>query len=314
MSARGVARRSFVLGAAAACALPARARAQSGLSIKILTVASDPGALPFYARENGFFTSGGLDATVSTLNNGAAIMAALAGDTVDIGNANSGTVAAAVLNGLPFTIIADGGLYSADRPTTLLCVRPDSPIRTAKDLAGKQIAVNGLRLVADAALEEWVSRGGIDPKSISFLEMPFSAMQPALDSGKLEAAFIGEPVLSTVRSKVRIIGAPNDTVAREFSYASYLAKPDWVAKNHEAAARFTAVIQQTARWANANVDAAGHILAKVMKLPDVQVASMTRVRYATSLQVGHLQPSIDIMAKYGYIPRRIDAGTLVTRV
>lgn len=248
------------------------------------------------------------------MSNGAAILAAVSGGAVEFGNANSGSVAAAVLRGIPITIIADGGLYTAKHPTTLLCVRPDSPIKGPKDLIGKQIAVNGLKLVADAALEEWLSSGGVDPKNVSFIEMPFSVMQPLLESGRLDAAFIGEPVLSTVRSKVRIIGAPNDTVAPEFSYASYIAKVDWIANNREVAGRFAAVIRQTAEWANANQLASGRILAKYMKIPEALVSEMTRVQYATSLQVSHLQPSIDIMAKYGYIPRRVDASTLITRV
>jgi NitT/TauT family transport system substrate-binding protein len=308
-------RRAFLAGAAAtwAATCPAIVRAQSS-SLRILTVASDPGALPFYAQENGFFEKAGLSVTVSTMGNGAAIMGALAGDAVDIGNANAGTVAAAVIGGLPLTIIADGGLYSASKPTTLMCVKPDSTARGPKDLAGAQIAVNGLRIVADAGIEEWMRRGGADPKSVSFIEMPFSTMQPLLDTGRLAAAFIGEPILSTIRSKVRIIGAPNDTIGREFSYAAYMAKSEWVVKNRDLASRFVAVIQSTAVWANQNVDAAGHILAKYAKLPESIVSSMVRVRYATSLTIAHLQPSIDIMAKYGYIAHRIDANTIVTRV
>lgn len=291
-----------------------RAEGQTVPTLHVLTVASDPGALPFYAKEKGFFESAGLHVDVGTMNNGAAILAAISGDAVEIGNANAGSVAAAVLRGIPITIIADGGLYSANRPTTLLCVRPDSPIRGPKDLAGKEIAVNGLRLVADAALEEWLARGGVNPKSVSFVEMGFSAMQPLLESRRLDAAFIGEPVFSTIRSKVRVIGAPNSVVAREFSYASYIAKTDWVTRNPEIASRFAAAIRTTAVWANANQLAAGRILARYMKIPEELAATMTRVRYATSLQVSHLQPSIDIMAKYGYLSKDVDANTLITRL
>lgn len=267
-----------------------------------------------YAVDQGFFSRAGLNVEVSTLNNGAAILAAVAGGSADVGNANSGSVAAGVLSGIPFTIFADGGLYTAEHPTTLLCVRPDSAIRTAKDLIGKQIAVNGLRLVADAALEEWLTRGGVNPSTVSFIEMPFSAMQPLLDSGKIAAAFIGEPVFSTVRSRVRVIGTPNDTVASQFSYASYMATSSWIAANKAIAGRFAAVIRQTAAWANANRDASGRILAKYMKIPPELASSMTRVVYATSLRESLLQPSIDIMAKYGYLSRRVDVRTLITRV
>jgi NitT/TauT family transport system substrate-binding protein len=313
----GTSRRSFiarVTATAISSAVPAAARAQTSPVLRVITVASDPGALPFYAMENGFFARAGLNVTVSTIGNGAAIMAAIAGDGADIGNSNAGTIAAGVLKGLPVTIIADGGLYEAKNPNTLMCVAPNSPIKGPKDLAGKKIAMNGLRLVADAAVEAWLDKNGADSKSVGFIEMPFAAMLPLLESGRLDAAFIGEPVLSTIRGSVRVIGAPNDMVAPEFSYASYMATTDWVAKNRDVASRFAATIQQTAQWANANPELAGHILAKYMKLSESVVSSMARVQYATSLQIAHLQPSIDIMARYGYLDRRIDAATIVTRV
>jgi hypothetical protein len=41
---------------------------------------------------------------------------------------------------------------------------------------------------------------------------------------------------------------------------------------------------------------------------------MARVEYATSLQVSRLQSSIDLMAKYGFLAKRVDANTLITRL
>ena len=167
-----VSRRMFLSGLAAT-AFPVAASAQSSPTLRVLTVASDPGALPFYAQENGFFTRAGVSVDVATMGNGAAIMAAVAGDAAEIGNSNAGTIAAGVLQGLPFTIIADGGLYEAKNPNTLLCVDPSSPIKGAKDLAGKKIALNGLRIVAHAALEAWLDKNGTDPKGVGFLEALF---------------------------------------------------------------------------------------------------------------------------------------------
>jgi NitT/TauT family transport system substrate-binding protein len=310
-------RRFFATGLSAAAlsvAAPSRARAQTSPVLRVLTVASDPGALPFYAQENGFFSRAALNVEVSTMGNGAAIMAAVAGDAAEVGNANAGTIAAGVLSGLPFTIIADGGLYQSKNPNTLMCVVPNSPIRGPKDFAGKKIALNGLRIVAHAAVAAWLDKNGTDSKSVGFIEMPFSTMLPLLESGRIDAAFIGEPVLSTVRARVRIIGAPNDMIAPEFSYASYMTRGDWVAKNRDLAGRFSAVLRQTAQWANANPQQAGRILAKYMKIDESVISTMARVQYAASVQVSHLQPSIDIMARYGFITKRIDANTLVTRV
>lgn len=319
MSSMIPSRRSFLLGSAAAAASAGltngrAARAADPSELRVLTIAGDPGALPLYAESNGFFSNAGLNADVTTMTNGAAILAAVAGDAVQIGNGNAGSIAAAVLRGLPFTVIADGGLYEASEPITLLCVLPDSSIDGPKALAGKKIALNGIKQIGQAAVQAWMDKNDADWKSVGFLEMPFSVMGSALAARRVDAIFVVEPLLTELRGKVRVIGAPFDAVAPEFSYAAYAAKSDWVATNKDIARRFISVMRESAQWANSNPRPAGRILAGKMKLPEAVVTSMRRVRYATQLDASHLQPVIDVMARYGYLPSRVDANRLITHL
>lgn len=134
-------RRTFVTGATATATVSALshvpASAQTGPPIRILTVGSDGGALAIYAKEAGFFQRAGLNVELTLSSNGSVILASLAGGSVDIGESNVGSIATGVLNGLPFTIIADCSLYTAKKPTVLLCTALNSPIKTVTRL-GRQ--------------------------------------------------------------------------------------------------------------------------------------------------------------------------------
>lgn len=309
-------RRAFVAGlsTAAAVSVLSPAVAQTGPPIRILTVGSDGGALAIYAKEAGFFSRAGLNVEVTTATSGSVILAALAGGAVELADANVASLAAGVLNGLPFTVIADCSLYTAKKPTVLLCTGLNSTIKAAKDLAGKKIATNGLRNVSQAAVQAWLDHNGVDSKSVGFLETAFSAMGEMAESGRVDAVLIAEPALSLARSKLRVIGSPYDIVAPQFSLSSYGANTDWVAKNRALASRVVAAMRQTAVWANANQEKSGKILVDVLKMSDAVVSSMTRCEYPPTLEAANLQSSIDIMAKYGYLAKRIDANTLITRV
>jgi NitT/TauT family transport system substrate-binding protein len=139
-------------------------------------------------------------------------------------------------------------------------------------------------------------------------------MPPLLASGRIDAALMAEPALSVARGKMRILSNCFDAIAPEFSIIAYMAKSDWIAKNHDVAAKFAPVIRQTAAWANENPQLSARILGKYTKLPDAITSTMIRVQYPTSLTAAHLQPEIDVMAKYGFLARRLDARTIITQV
>ena len=303
----------FAATAATITIVPTVARAQA-TPVRVLTVASDGGALAIYAKEQGFFERAGLDADVQTSTSGAAILAALAGGSIDVAESNVGSFAAGAMTGLPFTVIADGSLYLARKPTVSLCVGKDSPYKSVTELTGKKIGLNGVHNLTQAAVLACLDHHGVDWKTVGFLELPFSQMGEMADTGKVDAVLIAEPALSLARTRLRVIDSPYNYIAPQFSLASYGANTDWVAKNRPTASRVSAALRQTAVWANANPQSSGKILVNALKMSDVVVSTMTRCEYAPTLDNANLQPSIDVMAKYGYLTKRVDGNTLITRV
>lgn len=315
MSIRRESRHAFIassIGASTAILIPRRSPAQSGV-VRILTTAVAVGALPLYARDKGFFEAAGLAVEVSNnMSSGAAALAAVAGGAVDIGLSNAGSVAAGVLHGLPFTIIADGALYDRRQPTTFLCAAPNSPISKAADLNGKTIAVNGLKQALQAETQQWIDKNGGKSETVRFVEMPVSAMAPAIESGRIDAASISEPAATMAKEKVKVIGTPLDAVAPLFSQISCVSNRRWVEANKDRVQRFRSAMERAAQWANDNAHEAEALLAGYMHISPAIAFSMSPNHYPTTLEASNLQPAINLMAKYGFISKRIDVSSIIT--
>jgi len=298
--------------AASATVIAARpVRAQSDV-LRILTAPVGVGALPFFAREKGYFDEVGLTVDLTPVTSGAAALAAVAGGSVEIGLTNAGSVATAVLRKLPFTIIADGALFDAKRPDTLLCVAPNSPIAKAADLNGKIVAVNGLKQAVQAGAQSWMDQNGGDSKTVRFVEMPFSTMAAAIESKRIDAGNIAEPAFTVAGNRVKAIASPEGAIAPVFSVIAFACDRAWVEKNKTRAKGFKSAVERAAKWANDNNREAKAMLAGYMHISPEVAQAMTLSLYPTSLEVSHLQPLIDTMARYAFIPQRVDANTIIT--
>lgn len=261
-------RRSF-LTTALALALPARALAQSPISLRIATDPFDAYAEPYYAKELGLFTKAGFDVDVQTYANGAAIASALAGGYADIGISNPISLASAIEHGVPFTLIAGGGMYSAKAPTTVLCVAKDSKLRSPRELGGKTISISALKSTDEGALGEWLGRFGVAISTVRIIELPFSSMGAALERGTVDAAMIAEPALESalVSGQARTFGTPFDAIAPRFLIGAWFTTTTYARANPAIVARFVRTIYEAGRWANANQNESAQILNKYTKIP-----------------------------------------------
>jgi len=177
---------------AGATLIPGRpARAQTEPNLRVGIIASDPFGEAIYVQAGGFFKRANINVELVSLPNSAAIAAALAGGSINIGLGNPIVIASARQAGLPYYAFAPSALFDASAPTTLLMVANASPIKTAKDLEGKTIGSIELGGITQASLRSWLSKNGVDPAAVKFIEIPFGAMAAALAQGRIDAGFIG---------------------------------------------------------------------------------------------------------------------------
>ncbi len=289
------------------------ARAQARVALHLATIPLEVDATGWYALDLGFFQQNGLDVTIDIFTSGAPITAGLIGGSLDVGVASIGSLSTAHARGLPVLAIAPGGIYNSAAPTTVLAVPAASPLRNAKDLAGKTIGLQTLGELGQFTTMSWIDKNGGDSKSVKFLEIPSSSMADALARGRIDVAFIAEPFYTQAKPVVRFFGAGYDGVAKRFLNTAWLATNDWISRNPASAKKFVAAMRQAAVWANQpqNAEASGAILAKYTKIAPETIAKMQRARFALTLDPAMLQPVIDVSAQYKVIARPFPATELI---
>ena len=297
---------------AAAAVLPRVARADE--TVRFGTIPIDPASEVFYAQDMGFFERAGVTADIAPFSSGGAVAAAIAGGSIDIGNIDLVSIAAAHARGIPFVVLAPAGVYTRAAETYVLLVKQNSPIHTARDLAGKTIAVNGLKNINQIPTEAWIDNNGGDSKRSKFIELPFPAMIPALEDDRLDAIAATEPTLAITNGKYRAISLADRNVAPAFMVAGWTTTIAWVQKNPALAKKVTAALLETARWANANHDKSAAILSKYSKLPLETAQRMHRAYYGEKLDPALIQPVIDATAKYGVIDKPFPAAAIIANL
>lgn len=283
------------------------ASAQDAAHIRVLTVPIDVAAQPFYALDMGFFKKEGLDAEVTPLANGPAIIAALVSGSADFGTGGTVSIATAHEKGIPIVVVAPAGLYSSAEPTDALVVAKTSAISKPKDLAGKTIALSGIRTIAEVSLRAWLAKAGVDYGHVHIIEMPFGEMDAALASGRVDAADLAEPFLSAAQD-TRVLGAFSDAVAPQWMEGAYFCTAAYAKAHPDIVKRFSAAIALASDWANGHRAESAAILQKYSKA--TLLPTTHRVLYRDALRPGDLQPLIDISAKYGLIAKPFPAQDL----
>jgi NitT/TauT family transport system substrate-binding protein len=305
-----VRRRDFVLGSAAALAGARAVSAQEKVTIRLGTPAVESYGSPFFAKENGFYDKAGLDVQITVFNGGGASLAALLGGSLDIALTNSGAMSNAHARGVPMYLFFPGGYYTSSQPTTALLVAKNSPLRTAKDLNGKTVALSTLRDLVQISCMKWMDDNGGDSSSVKWIEMPTVIMGQALTAGRVDAAIVVEPEITENRDTTRIFAKTYDSIAKTLMISGCVSTKDWLDKNLDTARRFVAVMKQTAEWANKNHSQFPPILSKYTKIAPELIAAEQHSVFGTYLDPRVIQPIIDTSAKYKILPATFNASEL----
>ena len=94
----------------------------------------------FVAANEGLFKKHGLDVELKLVPTSATTPAALMADSLQVATQTAPNTMQAIEQGLDLVVIAGGGIYAKDVADVAVLVRPDSPIKTAKDFEGASVA------------------------------------------------------------------------------------------------------------------------------------------------------------------------------
>ena len=302
--------------AGAAALVPVRARAQSaapGAPVRIASIPIDTGIEAHFADQLGLFKKAGLNTEVQVISNGSQVTAGVVSGSFEIGFANLLPIAQAYERGIPLVALFPGSLSLVEHPNGFLMVTKDSPVQQARDLNGKTIGIPGLGNMTQIAPMAWLDQNGADYKSVHFVEIPFSAMQAALDSHRVDAAFITEPFYSRAAKVDRTVANIMAAIAPRFLTGVWFATKPWADAHADAVARFKVAMLETARWANAHRTESIPLISSYTKVPPEVVAEEPPIFYAEDMTVKDFQPLLDKAWKYGFLQHPLPMSELMYR-
>ncbi len=305
-------RRAFVASTVAFAATSV-ARAQTLVPIRCSSAPDDDVSSVLYAIDSGMFRKAGLDVSIERGNSGAAVGAAVAGGSIDIGKSSVVSLISAHQRGLPFVLVAGAAVYTADHPIVAMLAAKDGPINGPKDLPGKTVAVpalNDLYAIANAA---FVDAAGGAWHDIKYVELPSAAAPDAIIAHRIDAVTVTTPVLVAAMDtgKMKTVGYPFSAVGKRFIQAAWFTTKDYVTKNADVVARFRRVVTESGLLINAKPALSVASLAAFSKLDTTLIARMPRATAIGPVDPKLLQPPIDAAFKYGAISASFDARELL---
>ena len=286
--------------------------AQAG---KILVGASSDDVVRplLYAVDAGLFKKAGLDVELVKLSNGAAVAAAVAGGSVQLGKGSSLTPVLAYAKGIPFVVTANLANYTADAPSIALLALNSSPIHTAKDLVGKTIGVTSLNDISALGLFAWLEKNGVDQSSVKFIELTSSAGQAALEANRVDAMMFLEPLLSAAlgSNNLRVVSYPTDALGRRLSVGTLFGLTSWVNAHRDEVLRFNRALSAAEAYVAAHENETKPIAAKFAGLELAQMANVRPSTRSTGIATSDLQIVIDAAAKYKFITKGFNADDFI---
>jgi NitT/TauT family transport system substrate-binding protein len=274
--------------------------------IRVETSDYDLSSEPFYGVAAGIFARHGITLDIqSGVEGGANMIRDVGAGKADVGFSNLISIAGSIQAGVPIVLIAPAGLYDRAAPPNAIVVAPDSTIRTARDLNGKNISSpSGPGSAGALAPAAWIDQHGGDSTTVHFVTgIKPEDLPAALASGAVAAGEVGDPQLTDLlqRGKVRNFAAPFDAEGDHYLLAGFVASKAWVTAHPDVAHRFVAAMTETARWANAHRAKTGIILQQHLSLAPAVMAAMSRTVFAETLTAETIAPPLAIAVKYGII-------------
>lgn len=299
--------------AAAGASVPRGVAAQNAplATLRLGATPSDDMTPIVYGIKAGIFQRFGLDLQVTRMPNGPAVSAGVVSGAFDLGKTSVTTIFNAHERGLPFTIAATAIVYQSRTPYGAFIVAKDSPIQTGKDFNNQLVALSSIGGISWVALLAWVEKAGGDPKSLKFVEIPFTATVAAVEAGRVAAADCSYPALAVaIEHGLRTLPA-YDGIGPEYVLTAWVTTKDFSAKHPTTVRAFNRAYVESATYTNAHHAETAPLMAEFTGLPLATIQHMVRGAAGTTIVPEQLQTVIDASVKYGALKRTFPAQELI---
>jgi NitT/TauT family transport system substrate-binding protein len=181
----------------------------------------------FVAQERSYFAEEGLDVQLIPVQGGSDSVVQLAAGNFDaaVGGAGAGLFNAAS-RGVKFTIVAP--MHQERPPLTtplVISAKRADEIKTVADLKGKKVAINATGAATEYWLAQALQKAGLTMDDIQLTTLAFRDVPAALDNGSLDAAMLGEPLVTINEDKGLVKVLAEDFINGFSSTFVYMGEP-----------------------------------------------------------------------------------------
>jgi NitT/TauT family transport system substrate-binding protein len=302
---------AMLLAALAAPLAPARAQTTA---VRVATMPVTNFSQLVVARDKGFFAEEKLEVTWTIVAQGALAVEAVYGGSAEFGG---GAVLEPMLargNGLDVMLVVPTTRINTGPPdNSALLVRKDDPINNAKDLSGKTISVGLINSINYVHMLEWLQMKGVDPKTVTFLELPFPQHADALLQKRLDCVWAVEPFLTlmTRTGNVRVLATPYLDTNPGMDITAFVAKESWIKSNPDVARRFKRAIDKASNLLiAASKEERDGWVAKFSGLKPELVSGMSLPVFTNEFHPSTLRRNLDIAVK-NKVVKPFDVETMI---
>jgi ABC-type nitrate/sulfonate/bicarbonate transport system substrate-binding protein len=206
---------------------------------------------PELAEDLGLLSPVKLEYIGNTISGPQDIQTVVTGDT-DFGGAFNGAVLKLLAARAPIKSVI--GYYGTDDSTWMgYYVLEGSPIKSARDLIGKKVAVNTVGAHAEFVLREYLARNGLskqESEQVTLLVVPPVSAEQALRQGQAEVAVLGSILRdkALARGGIRKLFSDFDLFGK-FTAGSYVFSQSFLRDHPNTVRKFVSATAQAIEWA-----------------------------------------------------------------
>src|SRR3954468_930587 len=233
----------------------------------------------FVAQELKLFEKAGLKPEYLKFNAGPPTLAALKSADLDVSFLGSAPALAGLAQGIDYKIIMpsnEGLTLSA------LVARPDSGIRSLKDIKGKRIA-SAKGASTYMAILKALELQKLTLADIEFVDLPVPSMIPAFQNKSVDAIWVWSPWSSRLAESGRIIAGMKD-VEIDWAQQLWVARTEWLAREPEAARRLVRAIDLASEALKKDPAPAVKAVASQLAISTAMAEEILRTDHYPSLQ------------------------------
>lgn len=275
-------------------------------TLKVAVYGSTEEAVIDIAEAQGWLAEAGIAVEKQVVGPPPAMIAAVAGDQVDLAMIPTIPYLNAASNGVPIQIVGAVDGLPMDDPASAdsgsIVANPASGITDFAGLAGKTISVPARGGLFEVIVTGALVNAGVDPASIKWVEMDFGAALQAVEAGDIDAAPMISPLdAQAIADGMVVIGRPQTEFFGPGGLIDVWVTSDNTATaKHDAIVAFRDIMYRAGAYGNENPDEVKQIGIDIMGV-DLTIDQVTNVYYFAQFDTASIAKINQSMIDLGFL-------------